>query len=192
MKALLSEVSGGPETLVIRDVADQTRCPNDVVVRVAKCGVNFPDGLLIRDLYQIKPPRPFSPGAEVSGTIEAAGPMVTRFAIGDRVIGRSGWGGMAEKILLSEDRCIAIPDAMPFDDAAAFIFTYGTAYYALADRARLRAGETVLVLGASGGVGIAAIQIARAMGARVIAAASSREKVDIAIAQGAERGIVYQ
>lgn len=191
MKALLSETAGGPEALTVREVPDPVPGDRDVVIRVARCGVNFPDGLLIRDLYQIKPPRPFSPGAEVSGTVEAVGPHVSRLTIGDRVIGRSGWGGMAEKLLLSEDRCIGIPDAMPFDHAAAFIFTYGTAHYALADRAHLRANETVLVLGASGGVGIASIQIARAMGARVIAAASSQEKVDIAVAQGAQHGIVY-
>ncbi|MGM4905947.1 NADPH:quinone oxidoreductase family protein [Tardiphaga sp. 866_E4_N2_1] len=191
MKALLSETAGGPDTLKLRDVPDPTPGDNGVVIRVAKCGVNFPDGLLIRDLYQIKPPRPFSPGAEVSGTVEAVGPQVSRFAVGDRVIGRSGWGGMAEKILLTEDRCIGIPDAMSFDHAAAFIFTYGTAHYALADRAHLQVNETILVLGASGGVGIAAIQVARAMGARVVAAASSQEKVDVAIAQGAQHGIVY-
>lgn len=191
MKALLSELPGGPETLVIRDVADPAPGAQDVVIRVAKCGVNYPDGLLIRDLYQIRPQRPFSPGAEVSGTVEAVGAAVTRFAVGDRVIGRIGWGGMAEKVLLSEDRCIAIPDAMPFDHAAAFIFTYGTAHYALMDRAGLKAGETILVLGASGGVGIAAIQMARAIGARVIAAASTQQKIDIAIAQGADQGVVY-
>lgn len=191
MKALLSEIPGGPETLVMRDVADPAPQAQELVVRVAKCGVNYPDGLLIRDLYQIKPQRPFSPGAEISGTVEVIGAAVTRFAVGDRVIGRIGWGGMAEKIVLSEDRCIAIPDAMPFDHAAAFIFTYGTAHYALMDRAGLKAGETILVLGASGGVGIAAIQIARAIGARVIAAASTQQKIDIAIAQGADQGVVY-
>jgi NADPH2:quinone reductase len=191
MKALLSESPGGPEMLVIREIADPIAGSNDVVVRVAMCGVNFPDALLIRDLYQIRPPRPFSPGAEISGTVESIGVRVTRFKVGDRVIGRCGWGGMAEKILLSEDRCIAIPDSMPFDQAAAFIFTYGTAHYALCDRAHLRAGETVLVLGASGGVGLAAIQMASAMGATVVAAASSQEKLAIAVRQGAERGIVY-
>ncbi len=191
MKALLSLSPGGPETLVIREIADPIAGEDDVVVRVAMCGVNFPDALLIRDLYQIKPPRPFSPGAEISGTVESIGSQVTRFKVGDRVIGRCGWGGMAEKIVLPQDRCVSIPDSMPFDQAAAFIFTYGTAHYALCDRAHLCAGETVLVLGASGGVGLAAIQIARAIGARVVAAASSPEKLAIAVGQGAESGVVY-
>jgi NADPH2:quinone reductase len=191
MQALLSDAPGGPESLVLQDIADPAPGAHDVVIRVARCGVNFPDGLLIRDLYQIKPPRPFSPGAEVSGIVDAIGTEVTRFKVGDRVIGRAGWGGMAEKIRLGEDRCIGMPDAMSFDDAAAFIFTFGTAHYALVDSAHLQAGETVLVLGASGGVSLAAIQVARALGARVIAAASSPEKVSLAVDQGAEAGVVY-
>ncbi|KIZ37884.1 NADPH:quinone oxidoreductase family protein, partial [Rhodopseudomonas palustris] len=161
------------------------------VISVAACGVNFPDLLFIQDLYQVRAPRPFSPGAEVAGVVSEVGQGVTAPRVGDRVIGRSGWGGMAEKVVVAADRCTPIPDEMPFDHAAAFIFTYATAYYALHTRAKLGAGETVLVLGASGGLGAAAVEIAKALGARVIAAASTAAKLSFALSKGADAGLIY-
>jgi len=191
VKALLSIGPGGPETLVLEDRPDPVPGPGEVLLRVKACGVNFPDFLIIQDMYQFKPPRPFAPGSEVSGVVEALGDGVEHLKVGDRVIGSSGWGGMAQKLVLSAGRCIPIPDEMPFDTAAAFIMTYGTSHHALKDRARLEPGETLLVLGAAGGVGIAAIELGKAMGARVVAAASSDEKVALAKAHGADHGVVY-
>ncbi|MBU4433598.1 MAG: NADPH:quinone oxidoreductase family protein [Alphaproteobacteria bacterium] len=191
MKAVLSTVVGGPETLELSDLPDPVAGPGQVLIDVKACGVNYPDVLIIEDKYQFKPTRPFAPGGEVSGLIAAVGEGVTKFKVGDRVLASTGWGGMAEKLALEEGRCTAIPDAMPFDEAAAFILTYGTSYYALKDRGHLKAGETLLVLGAAGGVGLAAVELGKAAGARVIAAASSQEKVDLAIAHGADAGVVY-
>lgn len=191
MKALLSKQPGGPETLVLEDVPEPRPGPGEVLLAVKACGVNYPDALIIQDLYQFKPERPFAPGAEVSGVIEAVGSGVDRLKVGDRVIGSPGWGGMVEKLVLKAERCIPIPDSMPFDDAAAFVLTYGTSHHALKDRAKLKKGETLLVLGAAGGVGLAAVELAKAAGARVIAAASSQEKVDFAVAHGADEGVVY-
>lgn len=191
MRAVLSKVAGGASQLAIEEVPDPAPGPGQVVIAVAACGVNFPDSLIIEDRYQFRPPRPFSPGGEVSGTVVQTGTGVHRFKAGDRVIGWLNWGGMAEKAVADEARCIAIPDAMPFDEAAAFLMTYGTSYHALKERGALVAGETLLVLGAAGGVGLAAVELGRAMGARVIAAASSIDKVEIARERGAEIGIVY-
>jgi NADPH2:quinone reductase len=191
MKLVLSTAPGGPETLVLRDMPDPEPGAGEVRLAVKACGVNYPDTLIIRDLYQFKPARPFAPGGEVSGVVEALGAGVAALKVGDRVIGSAGWGGMAEKLVLPADRCIKIPDAMPFDEAAAFIMTYGTSYYALKQRAVLKAGETLLVLGAAGGVGLAAVELGKAMGARVIAAVSSEEKLAFAKAHGADDGIVY-
>ncbi len=191
MKAVLSTVVGGPETLELSELPDPVAGTGQVLIDVKACGVNYPDVLIIEDKYQFKPPRPFAPGGEVSGVIGAVGEGVTRFKVGDRVLASTGWGGMAEKLALNEARCTTIPDSMPFDEAAAFILTYGTSYYALKDRGGLKAGETLLVLGAAGGVGLAAVELGKAAGARVIAAASSQEKVDLAIAHGADAGVVY-
>ena len=191
MKALLSERTGGPETLVLRDLPDPTPGPGEVAVAVQACGVNFPDVLIIEDKYQFKPPRPFAPGAEIAGIVEATGPGVENLKAGDRVIGSVGSGGMAEKAIVSAERCLPMPDAMPFDEAAAFILTYGTSYHALKNRAALQSGETLLVLGAAGGVGLAACELGHAMGARVIAAASSEEKLALARSHGADDGLVY-
>jgi len=191
MKAVLSTVVGGPETLELSELPDPVAGPGQVLIDVKACGVNYPDVLIIEDKYQFKPTRPFAPGGEVSGLIAAVGEGVTKFKVGDRVLASTGWGGMAEKLALEESRCTAIPDSMPFDEAAAFILTYGTSYYALKDRGSLKAGETLLVLGAAGGVGLAAVELGKAAGARVIAAASSQEKVDLAIAHGADSGVVY-
>jgi NADPH2:quinone reductase len=165
--------------------------PREVVIRVAACGVNFPDSLIIEDKYQMRPPRPFSPGGEVSGVIESVGAEVEGLEIGQRVLASPGWGGMAEKVAVAAARVMAIPDAMPFDEAASLLFTYGTTYHALKDRAHLKPGESLLVLGAAGGVGSAAVELGKAMGARVIAAASTQEKVDSAMSWGADSGVVY-
>jgi NADPH2:quinone reductase len=191
MLALLSRQPGGPETLALETVPDPEPRPGEVRLAVKACGVNFPDALIVADRYQFKPERPFAPGSEVSGIVEALGEGVTSLKAGDRVIGSCGWGGMAEKLVLSAERCIPMPDAMPFDEAAAFVMTYGTSYHALKDRAGLERGETLLVLGAAGGVGLAAVELGKAMGARVIAAASSEEKVALAKARGAAEGLVY-
>ncbi len=191
MKALLSTTVGGPETLQLLDLPDPVPGRGEVVLDVKAVGVNFPDTLIIRDMYQFKPNRPFAPGGEVSGVVTAVGEGVTRVKPGDRVIGSTGWGGMAEKIVIDQSRCIPIPDAMPFDQAAALVMTYGTSQYALKDRASLKAGETLLVLGAAGGVGLAAVELGKATGARVIAACSTQEKVDVALAHGADAGVVY-
>ncbi|EJL25749.1 Zn-dependent oxidoreductase, NADPH:quinone reductase [Caulobacter sp. AP07] len=191
MKAVLSKAVGGPETLVLEELPDPVAGPGQVVLAVKACGVNYPDVLIIEDKYQFKPQRPFAPGGEVSGVVESLGEGVTTLKVGQRVLASSGHGGMAEKLLVDAVRCTPIPDSMPFDEAAAFILTYGTSYYALKDRGQLKAGETVLVLGAAGGVGLAAVELAKAAGARVVAAASSQEKVDLAIAHGADAGVVY-
>lgn len=191
MKAVLSKVVGGPETLVVDEIDEPTAGPGQVLLSVKACGVNYPDVLMIQDMYQFKPPRPFSPGGEVSGVVKALGDGVTNVKIGDRVLASTGSGGMAEVVALDATRLTPIADAMPFDEAAAFMMTYGTSWYALKDRGRLQPGETLLVLGAAGGVGLAAVELGKAMGARVIAAASSQEKVDLAIKHGAESGVVY-
>jgi len=191
MKAVLSKVTGGPETLVVEDIPAPEVKPGYAVISVKAVGVNFPDVLMIEDKYQAKPPRPFSPGGELSGVVKAVGEGVTNVKVGDRILANTGSGGMAEEILLPADRLWHIPDAMPHDIAAAFILTYGTSYHALKDRGHLKPGETLLVLGAAGGVGLAAVELGKAMGARVVAACSSQEKVDLAIAHGADAGVVY-
>jgi NADPH2:quinone reductase len=191
MKAVLSKTVGGPDTLVLEEVADPVLKPGEVLVAVKACGVNYPDVIIIEDKYQFKPERPFSPGGEVAGVVEAVAEGVTAVKVGDRVIGQAGWGGMAEKIALAEGRCIPMPDGMSFEEGAAFIMTYGTSHYALKQRADIKAGETLLVLGAAGGVGLAAVELAKAVGAKVIAACSSQEKVDLCIKHGADAGVVY-
>jgi NADPH:quinone reductase len=191
MKAIVSQAVGGPETLVLADVPEPQPGPDEVRLRVRACGVNYPDALIIEDKYQFKPERPFSPGGEVAGEIDAVGDAVEGYAAGDKVIALVGWGGMAEKVVTKAVKCLPMPSGMPFDEAAAFIFTYGTSYYALKQRAALQPGQTLLVLGAAGGVGLAAVELGVAMGARVIAAASSQEKVDLAKAHGATTGVVY-
>lgn len=191
MKALLSKAPGGTDTLVLDDVESPTPGKGQVVIDVKAIGVNFPDTLIIQDLYQFKPERPFSPGGEVSGVVKAVGEGVTQLQVGQRVIGSCGWGGMREELALDAARCIPIPDSVPFDEAAAFVMTYGTSYYALKDRADPKPGEKLLVLGAAGGVGIAAVELGKAMGLEVIAACSSQEKVDFCLSKGADKGLVY-
>ncbi len=191
MKALLSVQVGGPNSLVIQDVPSPTAKPGWAVVQVKACGVNYPDVLIIEDKYQFKPPRPFSPGGEISGVVKAVGEGVTHLKVGDRVLGNTGNGGMAEELAVEASRLTPIPDSMPFDEAAAFLMTYGTSHHALKDRAHLPAGQTLLVLGAAGGVGLAAVELGKVAGANVIAAASSQAKVDLALAHGAASGVVY-
>lgn len=191
MKAVLSPAAGGPDTLEIRETEAPQPASGEVRIRVAAIGVNFPDLLIIEDKYQFKPQRPFSPGAEVSGVIDALGEGVFGLKVGDRVLAMLGWGGMAEQVVAPATKVFVIPEAMPFDDAAAFLMTYGTSYHALVDRGSLKAGETLLVLGAAGGVGLAAVELGKALGARVIAAVSSSEKLTIARQAGADDGLVY-
>ncbi|MBP7817633.1 MAG: NADPH:quinone oxidoreductase family protein [Phenylobacterium sp.] len=191
MKALLSKTTGGPETLVYEDVASPEVRPGFAVISTKAVGINFPDVLMIEDKYQMKPPRPFSPGGELSGVVKAIGEGVTNVKVGDRILANTGWGGLAEEVLLPANRLWHIPDSMPHDVAAAFILTYGTSYHALKDRGHLKAGDTMLVLGAAGGVGLSAVELGKAMGARVVAACSSQEKCDLAIKHGADEGIVY-
>jgi NADPH2:quinone reductase len=191
MRAILSKAPGLPDTLVMENVPSPSPKPGEIVVSVKTVGVNFPDFLIIQDMYQFKPERPFSPGGEISGIVKTTGEGVTAFKPGDKVFGSCGWGGMAEEVAVDARRMIKLPDGMPFDEAAAFLMTYGTSHYALKDRAQLRKGEKLLVLGAAGGVGLAAVELGRAMGAEVIAAASSQEKVDFAVSKGAHKGLVY-
>ena len=191
MKAVLTKEVGGPETLVLEDVPSPRAGPGQVVISVKACGVNFPDVLMIEDKYQFKPTRPYSPGGELAGVVKELGEGVTGLQVGDRVLASNGHGGMAQEAVVPAVKVTKIPDALPFDEAAAFILTYGTSYYALKNRARLKAGETLLVLGAAGGVGLAAVALGKMMGARVIAAASSQDKVDFVKSQGADDGLVY-
>jgi NADPH:quinone reductase len=191
MKAVLCTEHGPPSSLVIRDVPAPDPGDGQVVVAVKACGVNFPDTLIIEGRYQFQPPLPFSPGGEVAGVVIRVGPGVSGVAEGDRVIAICGFGGFAEEVLVNAAQIIPMPDAMDFEAASAFVFTYGTDIYALRDRANLAAGETLLVLGAAGGTGLAAVELGAAMGARVIAAASSKEKLALCYECGATEGIDY-
>ncbi|RBW48398.1 NADPH:quinone oxidoreductase family protein [Marinobacter sp. F3R11] len=191
MKAILCKEYGPAETLVIEDVPSPEAKEHDVKVRVKAAGLNFPDTLIIENKYQIKPARPFSPGGEMAGEVVAVGDKVTRFKVGDRVAGLTGYGSFAEEVIVPERNLLPVPDGMSDEKAAAFTMVYGTSYYALKQRADIKPGETLLVLGASGGVGLATVELGKAMGARVIAAASSAEKLAVARAAGADELINY-
>jgi len=191
MKAVLCKELGLPEKLVVEDVPSPAAGAGQVVLSVKACGVNFPDTLIIQGKYQFKPEMPFSPGGEVAGVVKEVGAGVTALKPGDRVIAFNTWGGFAEEMVVEADRTIPMPDAMDFVPAAGFVLTYGTSYHALKDRAQLKPGETLLVLGASGGVGIAAIQLGKMMGARVIAAASTEQKLQVCKDNGADELINY-
>ena len=191
MRALLSEAPGGPETLVLRDVDVPTPGPGDLLVRVRACAINFPDVLIIEDKYQLKPPRPFAPGGEIAGEVIATGQGVTGWSPGDRLIAALGFGGLAEQLVVPAGAAIRLPAERSFEQGSALLLTYATAIHALVDRGRLAAGQTLLVLGAAGGVGIAAVEIGKAIGARVVAAVSSEEKAQAARAAGADAKIVY-
>lgn len=191
MKALLSRKSGGPESLELSEVSDPLPGRGEIRIAVRACAINFPDVLIIEDKYQLSPKRPFSPGSEISGVVESLGEETVGFAVGQRVMALITCGGLAEFAVAQVAQCTAIPESLPFDEAAAFQVTYGTSYHALVDRAALKSGETLLVLGASGGVGLASIEIGISLGARVVAAVSSAEKAEIAARAGASQVLVY-
>jgi len=191
VRALLSKAKGGADTLVLEEVDVPQPGAGQVRLRVHACGLGLPDTLIIEDQYQMKPPRPFAPGGEVAGVVDAIGDGVNGLTIGDRVMALCLWGGLAGQLVVDADRCVRIPNDIPMDEAAALLVSYGTAHYALRERGELKAGDTLLVTGAAGGVGLAAIELGKAWGARVIAAASSQEKLDVALAQGASAGVVY-
>ncbi|MGO8948149.1 MAG: NADPH:quinone oxidoreductase family protein [Ktedonobacterales bacterium] len=191
MKAVLCKAFGPPESLVIEEVEPMAPGPGQVVVSVRACGVNFPDTLIIQGKYQYKPPLPFSPGSEVAGVVKEVGAGVERVKIGDPVIASSAYGGFAEEFVADAEALVPMPDGMDFDVASAFLMTYGTCLYALKDRASLQPGERILVLGAAGGIGLAAVEIGRVLGARVIAAASTEEKLAVCRQHGASDTINY-
>lgn len=191
MKALTSFRPGPPQSLELATLPDPEPGPGQLRIRVAACGINYPDVLIIEDRYQFRPERPFAPGAEVSGVVDKLGEGVTGLSVGDRVLTCAGWGGLAELLVADAEICFRIPDSIPWDEAAALLMTYGTSQHALKDRAKLRAGETLLVLGAAGGVGLAAVELGKLMGARVVGAVSSEEKAALVRARGADETIVY-
>ncbi len=191
MKALLCTRYGTPDDLELAEIADPVAGPGEAVVKIGAAALNFFDTLIIAGKYQYKPEMPFSPAAEFAGTVESLGTGVTGLRIGDRVLGYSGYGAARERIAIAADRLVRIPDRVDFDHAAGLCVTYGTTLHALKDRARLAPGETLAVLGASGGVGLAAVELGKLMGARVIACASSAEKIAFARRHGADDGIDY-
>jgi NADPH2:quinone reductase len=191
VKAVLCKAYGPPESLVLEEVEDPKPGPRQVVIDVDTCAVNFPDVLIIQNLYQFKPELPFSPGGEVSGAISALGADVTGVAVGDKVFASTGFGGLAEKVVAADNVVIPVPPGVDMVGAACFLYAYGTSHHALKDRARIQPGETLLVLGAAGGVGLAAVDLGVLMGATVIAAASSDEKLELCRAHGASMTINY-
>jgi NADPH2:quinone reductase len=191
MKALLCRQHGLPASLVYEEAPDPVPGPGEVIVDMKAAGVNFPDVLIIQDRYQLKPALPFSPGAELAGVVSALGAGVEQFKVGDRVIASTGYGAFAEKVKVAAGRLVPMPPGLDFETAAAFILTYGTSWHALKDRAALQKGESLLVLGAGGGVGLAAIEIGKALGARVIAAASTEEKLAVCREHGADATLNY-
>ncbi|AVH36353.1 NADPH:quinone oxidoreductase [Pseudomonas monteilii] len=191
MKAVLCKTLGPARNLVLEDVASPLPKKNEILLDVQAAGVNFPDTLIIEGKYQFQPPLPFSPGGEAAGVVAAVGEKAGAFKVGDRVMALTGWGAFAEQVAVPFYNVLPIPVSMDFTTAAAFGMTYGTSMHALRQRGQLQAAETLLVLGASGGVGLAAVEIGKAMGARVIAAASSAEKLAVAKAAGADELIDY-
>ncbi|MBN8485694.1 MAG: NADPH:quinone oxidoreductase family protein [Sphingomonadales bacterium] len=191
MKALRSHAVGGPETLTLDEVESPVPGPGQVRVRVKACSINFPDVLIIQDLYQFKPARPFAPGGEASGVVDAVGEGVTQWKVGDRVIASTGNGALAEEIVVDAARLWALPDYASFETGASLLMTYGTNMHGLLDRGRLKAGDTLLVLGAAGGIGLSAVELGKAYGARVVAAVSSKEKAEAAREAGADEVVIY-
>lgn len=190
MRILHSHRPGGPETLTLDTLPDPVPGAGEVVIATEAAALNYPDVLLIEDKYQMRPPRPFAPGSEVAGRIAVVGADVETLRVGDRVIGLVSWGGLTDRLCLPASACVPIGDTLPADEAAALLVTYGTSHYALKDRGRIAPGETLLVLGASGGVGLAAVQLGRAFGATVIAATSSQDKAALARRMGANATII--
>ena len=192
MRAAICSRFGGPDVLEVTDVEDPVAGPGQILIDVKACSVSFPDLLMVQDLYQFKPGLPFVPGGEVSGVVREVGQGVDRFSPGDRVLGSTASvGGMAEKAVLRADTTVPLPDDVIFEDAAGLLYGYGTSHHALKDRARLQPGESLLVLGAAGGVGLAAVELGRLMGARVIAAASTDEKLKLCQEYGADETVNY-
>jgi NADPH:quinone reductase len=192
MKAIVCKEFGLPENLVLSELPDPIPGPKQVLIQVEACGVNFPDVLLIQNKYQFKPELPFAPGGEVAGKVIGLGNQVQGFQIGQKVLALCGWGGFAEKVAVEADRVFSLPPGLSAEIAATTLYTYGTTYHALKDRANLQAGETLLVLGAAGGVGLAAVELGKLMGAKVIAAASSEEKLTLCKEKGADFTINYE
>lgn len=192
MKALVCHEFGLPHTLHVEEVPSPIPGPNQVLISVEACGVNFPDVLIIQNKYQFTPTLPFSPGGEVAGLISALGEEVQGFELGQPVLALCGWGGFAEKVAVDANRVFPLPSGLSAEVAATTLYTYGTSYHALKDRAALQPGETLLVLGAAGGVGLAAVELGTLMGARVIAAASSEEKLALCRTKGADLTINYE
>lgn len=191
MKAVLSKEVGGPDTLVVEDLDSPTPGQGEVMIDVAACAINFPDSLIIKDMYQMKPPRPFSPGGEISGTVAALGEGVSGWQVGDRVIAGIGAGGLREQVVVPAARLFKVPKGIDLVQASALLMTYGTTIHGLKDRGDIKAGETVLVLGAAGGVGLSAVELAKAYGARVVAAVSTEEKGEVAKKAGADEVVIY-
>jgi NADPH:quinone reductase-like Zn-dependent oxidoreductase len=191
VRALLSHEPGGPETLRLDELPDPQPGSGEILVRVRAAAINFPDVLIIEDKYQLKPPRPFAPGGEIAGEIEAIGEGVQGWTVGDRVIAVTGFGGLAEKVVVPARAAYRLPEERSFEEGAALLLTYATSIHALLDRGKLQAGQTLLVLGAAGGVGLAAVELGKAYEARVIAAVSSEEKAQAARDAGADEAVVY-
>jgi NADPH:quinone reductase-like Zn-dependent oxidoreductase len=191
VRALLSYSPGPPETLRLEEVPDPQPGAGELLVRVKAAAINFPDVLIIEDKYQLKPPRPFAPGGEVAGEVEALGEGVEGWSPGDRVVAVTGFGGLAEKIVVPARSAFRLPEERSFAEGSALLLTYATSIHALLDRGKLEAGQTLLVLGAAGGVGLAAVELGKAYEARVVAAVSSEKKAQAARDVGADEAIVY-
>jgi len=191
VKAVLCKAFGPPETLIVENAPDPSAGPGEVVLSVKAAGVNFPDVLMIENKYQVKPPLPFSPGGEAAGVVAGVGAGVDGVTTGDRVMAITGHGAFAEKVVVSADRLVGIPAGMNDVTAGAFLFTYATSDHAVRDRGELKAGEMLLVLGAAGGVGLAAVEIGKAVGATVVACASSDDKLAVCVEHGADATINY-
>ncbi|GAA4022277.1 NADPH:quinone oxidoreductase family protein [Sphingomonas swuensis] len=191
MRALLSQAPGGPDTLQLAELPDPVPSTGELLVRVHAAAINYPDVLIIEDKYQMRPPRPFAPGGEIAGEVIGIGEGVTGWSVGDRLIAVPGFGGLVEKIVIPAASAFRLPESRSYTDGAALLLTYATSIHALWDRGQLKAGETLLVLGAAGGVGLAAVELGKARGARVIAAVSSEDKAQAARDAGADEAIVY-
>jgi len=192
MRALLSREPGGPETLELAEVPEPRPEPGELLVRVRACAINYPDVLIIEDKYQFRPERPFAPGGEFAGEVAGLGDGVDGWSIGDRLIGYSGHGGLADLTAVPATQAFRLPDGIDFTDGSALLITYATTIHALVDRGRLGSGETLLVLGAAGGIGLSAVEIGKALGARVVAGVSSEAKAEAARKAGADDVLVYR
>jgi len=192
MKAIICEAFGSPDNLILGELPDPIAGNNQVLIQVEVCGVSYPDLLILENKYQFKPEFPYSPGGEVVGKIIGLGENVEALKVGDRVLALCRWGGFAEKVAVDSDRIFVLPDGISSELAAGSLYTYSTSFHALKDRAELTPGETVLVLGAAGGVGLAAVELAKLMGAKVIAAASSDDKLALCKSKGADETINYE